>query len=316
MLKQIRDQTGVRVDIPRREALIPSANGNGTPLRTSPAPLDDDEEDVPMVPITISGPQPMVLEARELMNNIISTRTANSTQRVRDIPEHVLPFVITRRAQFLAAAGEADVLLTLKRPERLIVVQGPRIAVGQVAETIKSTIAYFNAELTSFPTSLPKRMHRLLLGAEASDQIMSKSKCSITIPPHDDPSEEITIWGLPNDISGGLGAVMQRANSQYIHELPLPGPVSFSKQILAYMDQTAYISKLSGNHPGIQVYTPSANALATAQILNIDIVGEKGDVDKAVEELSEFIGTLLGGTRSVDADWLVHAVVQAKNSEK
>ena len=66
-LKQVRDQTGVRIDIPRRDTLAP-ANGNAngashdpsrtaTPLPGTPVGGDEEEEE-PTVPVTITGPQP------------------------------------------------------------------------------------------------------------------------------------------------------------------------------------------------------------------------------------------------------------------
>ncbi|EEB98672.2 hypothetical protein MPER_01780, partial [Moniliophthora perniciosa FA553] len=51
-LKQIRDQTGVKVDIPRKEE-VSAANGtNGTVTK-------DDEEEEATVPVTLTGPQPL-----------------------------------------------------------------------------------------------------------------------------------------------------------------------------------------------------------------------------------------------------------------
>ena len=91
-LKQVRDQTGVRIDIPRRDTLAP-ANGNAngashdpsrtaTPLPGTPVGGDEEEEE-PTVPVTITGPQPLAYEAQAMLNEVIASRRSSTTQRVR-----------------------------------------------------------------------------------------------------------------------------------------------------------------------------------------------------------------------------------------
>lgn len=312
-LKQIRDQTNVRVDIPRRE-IQPAAhvNGNGVPHSDSSVRADEDEE--PMIPITISGPQPLAYEAQSLLNAIIAQKTAKTTQRVRDIPAHLIPFVTARHAEFMASAVEGEVHLTLRAAEREVIVNGDREAVGRVVETIKSAIEFLKGDLQSFSLALPKRQHRLLAG-KAVDEIMAKSKCSVVVPRPEEDTDQITVWGNGNELANGMAAVMQKANSEYIHEFPLPGPLSFSKQLVTYITRTSYTKTLSSSH-GVAVYTPPAGILAKAQSLNIDVVGEKSKVDAAVSDLSSFVASLLGGISEVEMDWLVHKIVHGKNHKK
>ncbi|KAH9858738.1 hypothetical protein C2E23DRAFT_799907 [Lenzites betulinus] len=323
-LKQVRDQTGVRIDIPRRDALAP-ANGqtNGgshspsrgpTPLPTSP--VDGDEEEEPMVPVTITGPQPLAYEAQALLNEIIATKRSRATQRVRDIPDHILPFVLPRREQFLAAAEGGDVNLALNAAAREITVSGDRDAVTRVIESIKSAVEYFKGEVISLKLSLPKRQHRLLVGKNAED-IMAKAHCAIVVPKPDEASEELLIWGKATDIGNGVTAVMEKANSAYIHEFPLPGPISVSRQLLTYMVRVNYPKTLSAANPGVQVYTPSPSTWDRASVLNVDIIGEKPKVDAAVSQFSALIGKLFGATKEVPIEWLVHRIINSnKNAKK
>ncbi|KAH7913169.1 hypothetical protein BJ138DRAFT_1171481 [Hygrophoropsis aurantiaca] len=312
-LKQVRDQTGVRVDIPRKDAAAP-ANGhaNGTP-NGSASPVGDDEEDEITVPITLTGPQPLAYEAQALLNDIISARTSRTTQRVRDIPVHILPFVTARRAVFLEAAQGGDVNLALNAADREITVSGDREAVVRVIESIKGTIEAFKAGITSVKLSLPKRQHRLLSG-KAVDEIIAKSKCSVVVA--NDSSDDVVVWGKAEDLPAGLGVVMEKANSQYIHEFPLPGPIALSKQLLTYMTRIGYPKTLSTAHPGVSVFTPSPAFVAQATVLNIDIVGEKPNVDAVVREVSGLIGKLIGATKEVSIDWLVHRIIMGKNAKK
>lgn len=315
-LKQIRDQTNVKVDIPPKESLaVSNGNGHVTEPSSGTATPSVDEEDEPMVSITLTGSQPLVYEAQALLNQIISSKTSRSTQRVRDIPAHVLPFVLARRPTFVATAEGGDINLTLNAASREITVSGSREAVIRVVDVIRSTVEGFKTSLTSLKISLPKRQHRLLIG-KAVDEIMVKSRCAVVVADHDDPSDEVIVWGQGADLPTGLGAVMERANSQYIHEFPFPGPIGISRQILTYMIRVQFVKTLTSVHPGISVHLPSPAAVQKAQTLNIDFVGDKTVVDAVVKQVSELIGKLIGATREVGVDWIVHRVIIGKNAKK
>ena len=324
-LKQVRDQTGVKVDIPRRDSLAPvNGNGNGTsqdPSRTAtPLPSTPTtgwgEDEEPTVPITITGPQPLAYEAQSMLNDIIATKRSRTTQRVKDIPEHILPFILPRRATFEAAAEGGDITLSLNAPAREITVSGDRDAVVRVVEKIKSAIEYFKTETTSLRLMLPKRQHRLLTGKNLDD-IMAKSHCAVVPPKAEDSSEEIVIWGKPAEIGNGVQAVMEKANSAYIHEFPLPGPLPVSRQFLTYMVRVDFAKTLTTEIPGVQVFTPSLSALARATAINVDFVGDKPNVDAAVSKMSALIGKLYGATKEVQIDWLLHRFINSnKNAKK
>lgn len=315
-LKQIRDQTNVKVDIPKKETLTPNGNGhaNGSISGTA-TPLEDDAEEEPTVPITINGPQPLVLEAQALIAEIIASKTSIVTQRVRDIPAHVLPFIRVRRANFVTAAQGVEVQLGLNETTREVTVHGDREAVGRVIEAIKATIEGFNGVLTSVKLTIPKRQHRLLPG-KAAEEVMVKSKCSIIVPGFDEPSEEITVWGQSVDLPGGLAAVMEQANSKHIHEFPLHGPPATSQQLLTYMARTHYAKALEATNPGVSVHFPSRTAVDEGQGLNIVLIGDKPAVDATIREISGMLGKLNGATQEVLIDWLLHRVITGKNAKK
>ena len=315
-LKQIRDQTNVRVDIPPKDSLsVPNGNGhpNGSPRGTTPVP--DDEEEEPTIPITITGPQPFAIEAQELIKDIVASKAAKKTLRVRDIPSHIVPFIKARRSVFIDAAHGADVQLTLSSADRELTAVGDRDAVLRVIDAVKATVDAFSSGLTPIKITLPKRQHRLLVG-KAVDEIMASSRCSVVVPQPEESSEEVTVWGKDEDVAGGLSAVMAKANSQYIHEFPLPGPAALSKQLLTYMTVTGYPGTLAAAHPGVSVFTPSPAMRERASVLNIEIIGEKPIVDGAVRQVSTLIGKLIGATKDVPVDWLVHRIVQAKHARK
>jgi hypothetical protein len=302
----------VRIDIPRRDASTP-VNGTSVPSSGKVTPLVD-IEDEPLVPITLTGPQPLALEAQDLLKQIIASKTSKATQRVRDIPKHIFPFVASLHAPFRESAKDADVNIATNPVTREITVTGDRDAVILVVGTIKSTIETLKSELTCLKMSLPKRQHRLLSG-DSAVEIMATTKCWVVVKP-EEPSEEVTVWGQAADLPVGLGAVMQKANSQYIHEFPLPEPAPISRQLLTYLTRIGYSTMLSNMQPGVTVYMPSLASAEIASTINVDIVGDKPAVDATVRQLSVMTGKLIGATREVNIDWLVHRVIAGKYAKK
>lgn len=311
-LKQIRDQTSVKVDIPKRDA-APTPSGNGFANGPVNGNAGHDEEEEVTIPVTLVGPRPLAYEAQAMIKDVIASRTSKSTQRVRDIPSHVLPFILVRKAEFLAAGSESGTVnLSLNATAREITASGDREAVGQAVEAIRKAISDLEISLTLVKISLPKRQHRLLSGVNA-DSIMADSKCAVVVAKPEE-GDDVTVWGSPSDLPNGLSAVMTKANSKYIHEMPLPGPIAVSKQLATYFARIQYGKTLKSSHPTVEVYLPAPESKANT--LSIDFIGEKATVDAAVKQVSELLGKLIAGTKSVLIDWLVHRVITGKNAKK
>jgi hypothetical protein len=208
----------VRIDIPRKDSLAPNGanghlNGISQPATRSATPLPgsaatDGEEDEPTVPVTLQGPAPLAEEARSHLLAIIASKTSKTTQRVRDIPAHLVSFVLARKANFEAAAQGEEIHLSYVEKDREVVVNGDREAVGRVIERVKATIEELKTGLQSVSIQLPKRQHRLLVG-NGNQDILVKSKCSVVVPKPEESGEDVKIWGLPADLSSGLQAVME-----------------------------------------------------------------------------------------------------------
>jgi hypothetical protein len=86
--------------------------------------------------------------------------------------------------------------------------------------------------------------------------------------------------------------------------------------MLTYINKASFSKTLANEHHGVAVYTPSLVLMDKQGSLNIDLVGEKAAVDAAVKKLSGLIGKLIGGTRDVGLDWLLHRVIQGKSAKK
>ncbi|GAW04290.1 KH domain-containing protein [Lentinula edodes] len=254
-LKQIRDQTGAKIDVPPKDSANGTSNGHA---------VGDDEDEEPSVQITVMGPKPLALEAVDLINQIVASKTSRITQRVRDIPPHVLPFILARKSVFEAAAQGSELKLQ--------------------SGHLEVTASDFTTEETAPSLSWQ--------------------------------GDEIAVWGHAADLPSGLAAVMEQANSKYIHEFPLPGPVTLSKQLLEYMNRIDYPKTLSEKHPGVSIFTPAPATIDRAHSLVIDIVGDKPAVDAVVRQVSELIGKLIGATKDVSIDWLLHRIINGKNAKK
>lgn len=311
------------MDIPPKDGLTP-ANSNATLTTngttpsasgtTTPLVIEQDEQEV-NIPITIKGARPHAEEARRLINEIITSRTSNITQKIREIPPHILPFLIPRRAAFEAAAEGHYIQTSLNVAAREITVTGDREGVIRVVGAITSGVESLRTVITSASMNFAKRLHRLLTGAGA-EEILTKSKCVVTVPEPEDPSEVVLIWGGIDDLPHGIAAVLAKSNSVHIHEFPLPGPIQTSKNILTYILDANFNEVLTTAHPGLNVFTPPPALWDSATTLNLELSGSKNVVEEAIRQTSELIGKLNGATKDLNVDWTAHKFISRKNAKR
>jgi hypothetical protein len=168
-----------------------------------------DEEEEPTQPVSVTGPLSSVNDAIAELNVIIAAKTSKITQRVRDIPASVYPFIVGRRFEYeaLAEAEGSFVNLNFSASSRELSVSGDRPGVVKIIETAKANVAELEESLTNIAMQLNKPQHRLLVGGFA-EELMESSKCAVTLPTDPD-AKEVTIWGLQDDLPQGLQAVMK-----------------------------------------------------------------------------------------------------------
>ena len=311
------------MDIPPRNGLTPAHSNathatNGTTPSvsgtTTPLIIEQDEQEV-NIPITIKGARPRAEEARRLINEIITSKTSNLTQKIREIPPHILPFLIPRRAAFEAAAEGRYIQTSLDAAAREITVTGDREGVICVVEAITSAAKGLGTVLTSASINFAKRQHRLLTG-KAAEEILVERKCVVIVPEPEDPSEAVMVWGGNEHLPEGVAAVIAKANSVYIHEFPLPGPIQTSKNILTYILRANFPEVLTTAHPGLGVFTPPPALWDSAATLNLELSGSKNIVDDAIRQTSEMIGKLNGATKDLSIDWTAHKFISHKNTKR
>ncbi|CAE6403126.1 unnamed protein product, partial [Rhizoctonia solani] len=304
-LNQLRAKYDVRVDIPRKDTnLAPPADASGA---ASPVPADEDEE--PTQPISVTGPLSSVVAAIAELEAIISTKTAHITQRVRDIPPKIFPFIEARASEYEQVANNdgSNVMVNSTVETREISVTGDRPAVVKAIEQIKKDVAEFESSLTSISKRVPKPKQRLLQG-DFVQTLIATAKCAIELP--DDPeNENITIWGLEDDLPNGLKAINDQGSSKHTETISIPSP---SGPICEYLVTTAYFGSIWGpKFPGVDAYpVPRGKGHV------IDFVGEKDAVAPVVKDLNKLFQDLAGSVRQVGIDWLLHKPLAGKFAKK
>lgn len=199
-LKVITDATGCRIDIPRRDQL-PSAPVNGNKNRDEDASDSDEEEaEDPAVPISLTGPTPAIVDAKNRINALIKDKVSYTSVKIKDIPSEYYLFIAGpkgKKAKELLEQGvgqdqvqvhipppsvwkalasredataqeenaEAAISAPAERKRDLaITVKGDKDKVAAVVEEIRRQYDDYRANSTKMVISIPKRQHRFLVG--------------------------------------------------------------------------------------------------------------------------------------------------------
>lgn len=300
----MREETGnsVKVDIPRRH---PSA------LDSTAQPVDEDEEEATL-PITISGPSSLAEDVRAEIQVIISSKKSKLTQRVKGLSAHVVPFIAFQKDEL--ASDEVTVAVNDKEGE--VTITGEREAVIKSVDAIKARVAQLTESLESTTMTIPKRQHRLFYGPSATT-LLAKTRCVVIPVASTEPGDEVTIWGLSDDIPGALGAVFEQARSKTVMQVALPGPIAYGTQVRTYITRSGYMKTLLADNPGVEAYVSPVELSEKIGSVFVDFISaDKAKVDSAKMELVGLIRNLEGALRDVDVDWLVHKTLIGRAGKK
>lgn len=255
-LKVITDATGCRIDIPRRDQL-PSAPVNGNKNRDEDASDSDEEEaEDPAVPISLTGPTPAIVDAKNRINALIKDKVSYTSVKIKDIPSEYYLFIAGpkgKKAKELLEQGvgqdqvqvhipppsvwkalasredataqeenaEAAISAPAERKRDLaITVKGDKDKVAAVVEEIRRQYDDYRANSTKMVISIPKRQHRFLVGS-AADEILEQHGCIVELPSIDSHSEECVIRGPKANLIAALTTVMDKANAVNIEIVDL-----------------------------------------------------------------------------------------------
>lgn len=285
-VKSITEDTGVRITVPQRSGSEASAPAVSDPL------LEEH------IGVTIEGDEVNARRAQSLVQALVAERTSKITQRLSHIDELYYPFIAGARdanARAIAASAGGDVTVAVPA-HGPIVISGDRDAVAKAAHGVEERAQELSRSLRTLSTSIPRRQHQFLVGANATD-ILAKTQCSIELPAE---GENVTIRGPQQQLANGLTATIEKADSMRIEvvDVATAGDDAHVCHILAW---------LPGHLPatdGAQVHLPRSGTA-------VEIVGADA---KRVESARDAIDALVrsitpAAVRVAEIDPLVHGLI-------
>jgi predicted PilT family ATPase len=324
-LKEIREKTGVNVNIPKQD---PTANGQ---QNKATGDIDYDLDD--QIPVTIDGDEINVRTAKDMIMSIVLEKTSRTVQRLTNIDHIFYPFIagpkganlarleqggdvtikVPPRAAFLPQK-EAEAEASEPRRERdlSIIVSGDREAVNRAVQSIESQVEEMNRTFRTIQVKLPKRQHRFLVGDAAQD-ILATTSCSVELAPIDDPSDSVTIRGPQSGLAEGLTAVMNKANAvnvEIVDVASIHRDLNHAKTLLRWLSVSGKLPR----EPNVQVFIPRAAIVESTGSTQIEIVGADADsvnlVRSQVDSLVKSIPPSF--TSTLDIDPLLHRFIIGK----
>ncbi|WWC91688.1 uncharacterized protein L201_006634 [Kwoniella dendrophila CBS 6074] len=353
-LKSITDATQVKIDVPRRDTLPsydPKDNKSDNGLDS-----DDEEDDEPQVPISVTGPSAACQDAKNRILSLISHKTSQTSTSIKTIPSSYYPFIAgpkgTKAKQLEEEIGGGEVKIHVPPPavwkalekqsqgelteenetlpkdrDLSIKVKGEKEKVKAVVQEILKQYETLNESLRELKISIPKRQHRFLVGSSA-DEILIETGCIVELPPVDDPSDQCVIRGPQPSLIPALTQVMDKANAIAVemvdvvtlHRPNTSDPLSHAKKVLKYLLRTSKLRSISESNGNgdVKIYPPFASAVTNTGTVIIEIVGEdKSKVSKVKDEVATLVKSILpSGTITVEIDHLIHSLLIGKKGSR
>ena len=346
-LKSITDSTGCKIDIPRRDTLPTydrkeaSSDLNGS----------DDEDDEPMVDISVSGPSVACNDAKSKILALIAGKTSQTSTSIKTIASSYYPFIAgpkgSKARQMEEDLGEGKVKIHVPPPavwkalekqgqgedegegdkdrDISIKVKGDKERVRAVVAEIQRQYEELQDSLRELKISIPKRQHRFLVGT-AADEILAQTGCIVDLPPVEDPSDQCTIRGSQPNLIPALTLVMDKANAVAVemvdivalHRSNAPDPLLHAKRVLRYLQRSSKLRSIADTHSGVKVFPPFAAVVSSTGNVVVEIVGEdKGAVSRAKEEVIAAVKTAHpAAITTIDIDPMVHPILIGKKGTK
>lgn len=79
--------------------------------------------------------------------------------------------------------------------------------------------------------------------------------------------------------------------------------------MLTHIHKSGYGKTFDNSHPEVSVHFPAASVSGPTAV---DFSGERAAVEAAHKELAAYVALLAGATREVQADYLIHNILNAK----
>lgn len=323
-LKEIREKTGVNINIPKQEH---STNGHG---KQAIGDIDYDLDE--QIPVTIDGDEINARIAKDMIMAIVSEKTSRTVQRLSHIDYVFYPFIAGAKGANLTRLEQGDVVIKVPpraaflppkeaeaeanepRRERdlSIIVSGDREAVTSAVQAIEVQVEDMKRTFRTLSIPIPKRQHRFLVG-DAAQEILASTSCSIELAPMGDPSDSVTIRGPQAKLPLALTATMDKANAvqvQVVDVTAIHQDLNHAKNLLRWLNISGKLPK----EQNVQIFLSRPLVIESTGAAQIEIVGADADAVDAVRSQVEALvkGIPPSFTSTLDIDPLLHRFIIGK----
>ncbi|KAG8923857.1 hypothetical protein FRC01_012232, partial [Tulasnella sp. 417] len=319
-LKGIREATNVRVDIPPRNTLAVPADGSAQVSR-SPSPHaanDGADEDEVTIPITVSGPAPLVDNAISMIQDIIDIRTSKVTQRVKDIPAHVFPFLGPKIEELRTKAYEENPYKILNIDPREqsgeIVCSGDRVVVAPTVEALKEAKLELEENLQSITLSMSRAQFPYILEPVFAQELLNEFG-AVAVPLQDDQAG-LMIYGREG-LGNALSRILAKSQERSSHSWLVRGSnLDKSIALLEYLVRSGTVSEIESQDASLSIHVPTVAETKKRGTATLELIAERAPpVKTAVAQLEKKAGAISDGLQGIDVDPIVIKLLKNKHGK-
>ncbi|KAG8999118.1 hypothetical protein FRB90_012145 [Tulasnella sp. 427] len=318
-LKGIREATSVRVDIPPRNASLAVPADGSAQVSRSPSPHANDgaEEDEATIPITVSGPAPLVDNAIVMIQEIIDAKTSRVVQRVKDIPAHVFPFLLPKLDELTTKAYQENPYKTLnvdtKEQSGEIVCTGDRVVVAPTVEALREAKQELEENLQSITLSMSRAQFPYILEPVFARELFTEFE-AVAVPLPDDQAG-LMIYGREG-LGNALSRIIAKSQERHSHSWLVRGHnLDKSISVLEYLVRSGAIEEIKAQDASVAVHIPTVPESRKRGQVNLELIGDRAPVKNAVGQLEKKAGVISDGLQGIEVDPIVLKVLKSKHNK-
>ncbi|PJF19251.1 hypothetical protein PSACC_00939 [Paramicrosporidium saccamoebae] len=180
--------------------------------------------------VSIAGDFEGISLAKQYIEALIHDKLNKMSSSFK-LERHLIPFVfecstsgrITPTIRDFAAKHTVKILTDLKDPElATLAFSGNRANVVAAMRELEERTEKVRKTIKTVSTQVPKPLHRFLVGpkAETLYALEEETGCYISVPPPDNPSDSITVYGKDDALLKGVRGILDKTSavdSQVVH---------------------------------------------------------------------------------------------------
>jgi hypothetical protein len=218
-IKALQEKCGARIQMPK--------------LEDTSVSIDDDDDAT--VDVLIEGNTLTAAMARNEILKLVEEKTANISQKLRNIPEQFYPFIErNERVKALEESGNVRIHIPVPRTwtprpsptpgtvprfvpatsNNHITLSGDRLIVQEIQAEVERHVKELQQQLVSEQLPINKGLHQFIVGERGipTQEFFAHTGCAIFLP-EDSDEEMITIFGPSDRVPVGVEKAMDLASS-------------------------------------------------------------------------------------------------------